>query len=53
MRQRWEVDELIESWTLDLDDVRLVTDLLGLAVVSGGEAVRVRRFLRTAWRSFE
>jgi len=29
MRQRWEVDELIESWTLDLADVELVANKTG------------------------
>jgi hypothetical protein len=29
MRQRWEVDELIESWTLDPDDVGLVANKTG------------------------
>jgi TnpA family transposase len=29
MRQRWEVDELIESWTLDPDDVELVANKTG------------------------
>ena len=29
MRQRWEVDELIDSWTLDPDDVRLVANKTG------------------------
>lgn len=29
MRQRWEIDELIESWTLDADDLLLVTNKAG------------------------
>ena len=29
MRQWWEVDELIESWTLDPDDVGLVANKTG------------------------
>jgi len=29
MRQRWEVDELIESWTLGPDDVELVANKTG------------------------
>ena len=29
MRQRWEVDELIESWTLDPDDVERVANKTG------------------------
>ena len=29
MRQRWDVDELVESWTFDAADVRLVRNKTG------------------------